>query len=256
MFAILNQSGSSALTVRKRALTAISVILLHLAVGYLLLGAFGIDAARTVRSVLKVSNIQAEKLPDPPATKAIAVEQKPTGEASEKNLKSKAAPREAPKAKVKIKPAKPQTVATKAGPGTDSSSGSTNVAGPGAGAGGQGNGNGAGGRGDGDGSQVATRAEYVSGRITNKDYPKTAAKAKIGGTVVAYYTVLASGRVAGCQIKQSSGNSELDATTCSLIEERFRYRPARNSGGEPIDTKTGWQQVWWLESNRGSKVTE
>jgi protein TonB len=183
-------------------------------------------------------------------------QEKPTGKASAKNIKSKASPKEAPKPKVQIKVKQAIVTAEKAGRGNDQTAGNSNQVGPGTGAGGQGDGTGAGGRGDGGGSAIASRAEYQSGKISNKDYPRNAAKAKVGGTVTAYFTVLASGNVANCTIKKSSGNAELDATTCRLIEQRFRYKPARNKNGEPIDDRTGWQQTWWLETGGGKRVTE
>ncbi len=243
---------------RDRIASAVAVIVLHLGIGYMLLAGFGIDVVETTRSVLKVSNIMApEPPPPPPAPKVEKVKQeKPTGKASAKNIKSKASPKEAPKPKVQIKDKKATPTAPKAGKGNDQTAGNSNQAGPGTGAGGQGDGTGAGGRGDGGGSAIASRAEYQSGKISNKDYPRDAAKAKVGGTVTAYFTVLASGNVANCTIKKSSGNAELDATTCRLIEQRFRYKPARNKNGEPIDDRTGWQQTWWLETGGGKRVTE
>jgi periplasmic protein TonB len=248
---------SDPVTKRERMATAALVILLHAGVGYLLLAGFGIDVVETTRSMLKVSNVTAEA--PPPVTPPIpekAKQEEPTGAASAKNIKSKAVPKEAPKPKVKIKVKEAVVTAAKAGAGNDSSAGNSDRPGTGSGAGGQGNGTGAGGRGSGSGSAIASRAEYESGRISNKDYPKAAAKAKVGGTVTAYFNVLPSGRVAGCTIQKSSGNAELDATTCRLIEKRFRYRPARNRDGQPIEDRTGWQQTWWLETGGGKRVTE
>jgi periplasmic protein TonB len=249
--------GPDARTRRDRILAAFTVILLHLGIGYLLLSAFGIDVVESTRSMLKVYDVTAELPPtEPPPIPAKAKVEEPTGAASAKNIKSKAAPKEAPTPKVKIKVKDPVPVAPTAGTGSDRSAGNSNQVGTGTGTGGQGDGTGAGGRGNGSGSAVASRAVYQSGRISNKDYPKSAAKAKVGGTVTAYFTVLPSGRAANCSIKKSSGNAELDATTCRLIEKRFRYTPARNRDGQAIEDQTGWQQTWWLETGGGVKVTE
>jgi protein TonB len=46
---------------------------------------------------------------------------------------------------------------------------------------------------------------------------------------------------------KSSGHSELDSTTCRLIEQRFRYEPARDSEGRPVPQVVGWAQRWWQE---------
>jgi periplasmic protein TonB len=242
---------------RDRIVSAVAVIVLHLGIGYMLLAGFGIDVVQTTRSVLKVSNITTQDPPPPPPPKVDKAKvDKPTGKASAKNIKSKASPKEAPKPKLLIKIKPVDVTAEKAGRGNDQTAGNSNQVGVGTGAGGQGDGTGAGGRGDGGGSAIASRAEYQSGKISNKDYPRNAAKAKVGGTVTAYFTVLASGKVANCTIKKSSGNVELDATTCQLIEKRFHYKPARNKNGEPIDDRTGWQQTWWLETGGGKRVTE
>jgi periplasmic protein TonB len=242
---------------RDRILSVVAVVFLHLGIGYLLLIGFGIDVAETTRSMLKVYDVTASPPPiEPPPVPAEIKQQEPTGEASPENIKSKAAPKEAPKPIVAIKITDPVATAPKAGADNDPSAGNASQIGTGSGAGGQGRGTGAGGRGDGGGSAVAARAEYKSGKISNKDYPKGAAKAKVGGTVTAYFTVLASGRAANCTIQKSSGNADLDATTCRLIEKRFRYSPARNRDGKPINDQSGWQQTWWLETGAGTRVTE
>jgi periplasmic protein TonB len=242
---------------RDRILSITAAALLHLGVGYLLLQSFGVDVVRTARSVLKVSTLEAEQAkPPPPPVPEKTKQEEPSGAASARNIKSKATPKEAPKPKVKIKVKNPVTVAEKAATSNDATSGSSNIIGSGTGAGGQGSGTGAGGGGNGGGSAMAARAKLISGRISNKDYPKSAAKDKIGGTVTVYYNVLPSGRVSGCVVKQSSGNAALDETTCRLVEERFRYNPARGRNGEAISDKTGWRQTWWLETGGGRKVTD
>lgn len=248
--------GTDMRTRKERIFSALAVILLHLGIGYLLLIGFGVDVVETTRSILKVYNVTEPPPPAPPPMPAKAKQEEPTGAASAANIKSKAAPNEAPKPKVKIAVKPPEPAAPKVGVGADASAGNSDQVGTGTGAGVQGDGSGAGGRGNGAGSAVASRATYQSGRISNKDYPKSAAKAKVGGTVTAYFTVLPTGRTANCTIKKSSGNAELDATTCRLIEERFRYTPARNRDGQPITDNTGWQQTWWLENRGGVRVAE
>jgi len=58
--------------------------------------------------------------------------------------------------------------------------------------------------------------------------------AGVEGTVSVRFTVDADGGTSGCRITRSSGNAELDETTCRLIELRFRYRPARDVQGRPV----------------------
>ena len=61
------------------------------------------------------------------------------------------------------------------------------------------------------------------------------------------FTVGVDGRARDCAVTGSSGDAALDATTCQLIETRFRYRPARGADGQPVAEVRGWRQDWWLE---------
>ncbi|MEG8053304.1 TonB family protein [Sphingomonas aerolata] len=58
------------------------------------------------------------------------------------------------------------------------------------------------------------------------------------------YTVETTGRVTGCSITRSSGNAVLDATTCRLIELRFRYRPWLDAAGRPVRSTVVHNQEW------------
>jgi protein TonB len=155
-----------------------------------------------------------------------------------------------------------RNAAPKAGSGRQNDAGAADRPGPGQGGGGEGTGTGSGRGGSGDGGGgtggggggIAVEPKLLSGSIRPKDYPKTAARARAQGTVVAIYTVGTDGRVSGCSIIKSSRNSELDSTTCRLITERFRYAPARNRSGDAVAAKTMWQQKWWLEGRRGEVI--
>ena len=61
------------------------------------------------------------------------------------------------------------------------------------------------------------------------------------------FEIGADGRVKQCTVIQSSGHADLDATTCRLIKQRFRYRPARDARGNAVPDVKGWKQTWWLE---------
>ena len=104
--------------------------------------------------------------------------------------------------------------------------------------------------GPGSGTGGGTRPLWVSGTIRDKDYPRPAARAKVGGEVEVRFTVEPSGRVTGCRVSRSSGDLSLDATTCRLIEERFRFKPATDGRGTPVTSQYGWRQTWWLEPRR------
>ncbi len=233
--------------------SAVAVVALHALAGYALLNAFDIRPGEVVRSALTRLNVI-----DVPLSPVIADDEPklatpdPEGASSVANLKKTSVPREAPKRIVEFPIARPLPAAPKAGKGRENDAGAATIAGPGTGAGGIGSGFGSGNGGDGTGGGgIASRAKLVSGRIKNSDYPKSATAAKQGGTVTAHFSVGTDGRVSKCRIVKSSGNAEIDTATCRLIEQRFRYEPARNKAGQAIDDVTGWQQTWWLE--RGNR---
>jgi protein TonB len=109
---------------------------------------------------------------------------------------------------------------------------------------GSGAGGGAGGTGYGPGEGGGTDLELISGDITQRDYPKQLGNAGIGGTVSVRFTVLTSGRVAGCRVTRSSGVPELDVLTCEIAVQRFRFRPATDRYGRPLSEVVDWDQDW------------
>lgn len=186
--------------------------------------------------------------PPPPPEPRIAPKPKPrapraSGKAAPPNLVSRATEVAAP---VKTPLPQPLPAATIPAQGSDAHSGNAPVAGPGTGAGGSGTGTGSGGNGDGSGGGGGTVLQLLEGRITGRDYPKAAAEAGASGTVGLRFTVGVNGRVTDCQVTRSSGNADLDETTCRLIRKRFRYAPSRDANGRPYaDVVTG-EQVWEL----------
>ena len=53
------------------------------------------------------------------------------------------------------------------------------------------------------------------------------------GTVQASLTIGPDGRVVGCNVTRSSGNSSLDGATCNILRRRAKFTPARDSNGKP-----------------------
>jgi protein TonB len=79
------------------------------------------------------------------------------------------------------------------------------------------------------------------------DYPESARAAGAEGTAVAQLSIGADGRVTGCSIVRSTGNSALDSATCNIIRRRARFTPARDSNGNPTtDTYTSPAITWQL----------
>ncbi|MEH3121922.1 MAG: TonB family protein [Sphingomonas phyllosphaerae] len=63
------------------------------------------------------------------------------------------------------------------------------------------------------------------------------------------YLVWSDGRVRDCRVTKSSGNATLDATTCRLIQRRFRYDPSRDAEGRPVP-------AWIVENHEWIIVPE
>jgi len=191
--------------------------------------------------------------PPPPPEPEIVPKPRPRtpkeeGKAAPPNLVSRATEVATP---VKTVLPQPMPAATAPAQGSDASSGNAPVAGPGTGAGGTGNGTGSGGRGNGAGGGGGTALRLLEGDITGRDYPRAAARAGAQGTVGLRFIVGVNGRVTDCQVTRSSGNADLDETTCRLIRKRFRYTPSRDAGGRPYaDVVTGEQQ-WELYDRPG-----
>lgn len=133
-----------------------------------------------------------------------------------------------------------------AGKGSADSVGASD-SGAGTGAGGVGSGTGAGSRGSGPGGGGdAARAVKLSGDIVSaRDYPRSTRAARLGSAVTVALTVGTDGRVRECRVLRPSADPEADRITCRLATERFRFRPARNAAGEPIESVYGWQQRWF-----------
>lgn len=233
---------------RQRLIAGGGAWLVAFAIGLGLMSGLDLHAARIASEAISAIALPAPKPPHKQAVPQTAASEKASGRASAANKVAKAAPVMAPKPKLPPPRPPPITAALMPGAGSDASAGATPTPGPGSGAGGRGDGTGAGGSGNGTGG--GTKAAWRSGAIRDRDYPRDASRAKVGGDVEVRFTIEPTGRVTRCRVTRSSGDASLDATTCRLIEERFRFRPATNGAGEPIASSFGWRQSWWLESRR------
>lgn len=143
----------------------------------------------------------------------------------------------------------PIVAAPRPATGDASNTGNADRIGPGQGAGGEGDGTGGGGNGDGDGNgtgDAVTRPIQIRGKLHWSDLPEELRERRQGGELELTYRVNIDGRVSDCQVTQSSGIPALDARTCRLITERFRFRPSRNAAGRPVPSyiieSHGWLQ--------------
>lgn len=215
---------------------AIVVAVLHaLAIGIWLTWTFTVAAPRP-HSPLVLIDIREPRIEDVSAKAGEAAAKKPPGGAP-----ARAAPRPVVAridetkriVPLPLPDAPPQASALDAAIASGSASSGT-------GDGGGGDGKGAGGGG--------SRPRWIAGVIRDSDYPRAARRAKATGTVIVHFDVFTDGRVGNCRIAASSGNRDLDETTCRLVERRFRYAPATDAGGRAISDVAGWKQTWWLEA--------
>jgi protein TonB len=196
----------------------------------LLLGAFDVPVQRMRESALALVDLSPPKQPPPPREPPVLrdrAEEAP----SPRNLRNKATEIVAQPPIIHLPPPLPLVAAPAPDIGLAANSGASDRAGDGRGAGGQGDGIGGGGDG-GDGDSLAPR--WTRGRLSFADLPPELRAQAWNGKVDVRYAVGIDGRVSDCRVDRSSGNPVVDTLTCRLIEDRFRYRPARDEAGRPV----------------------
>lgn len=238
-----------------RIYSAAGAVVVQAALLFALANGFHTQLVKEGQRHLQLFDLTDQTPPPPPLAKPQppAAREKPQGEAAPPNRTSTATPVVAPTPVVVLPPVSPVITAPVANEGAERSSGSAEVDGPGTGAGGVGDGLGSGGAGDGRGGGEGTPLRLRSGRITDRDYPREALRAGAQGIVHLEFVVGVNGRVTSCRVTQTSGNQDLDQTTCRLIQQRFRYSPSRDARGRPYpDTVTG-QHRWELWERPGAQ---
>jgi protein TonB len=223
---------------RERLVALVAVALVQLGLGAALLSGLRVDVLRQNDLVAKLIEITLPQQPPPPPP---VVQVRPRPARHETAAAPKAAPKPiggspglqpshalpAPTPVVAVHPTAP---ASGGGSGTGSALGS----GAGGGTGGQGYG----------GDEGATDLVQIAGEITSSDYPADLRSRGIGGRVGMVFTVGANGRVTSCTVTRPSGVPELDALTCRLIQQRFRYRPSTDRFGRPIADEVEGEHDW------------
>ncbi|WP_264446014.1 energy transducer TonB [Novosphingobium sp. JCM 18896] len=167
-------------------------------------------------------------------------------EASPRNLRNKATPVVAPPVVPLIVPP-PIVAATQAGTGQAAQTGASDRLGPGRGAGGFGNGTGGGGQGgDGGGGVPAVGPRQIRGKLSFNDLPDGLLAPGSEASVGVRYVVEVDGHVSNCRATESSGYPQIDWTACRLIEQRFRYKPARDREGNPVRSAVVETHSWYI----------
>ena len=67
--------------------------------------------------------------------------------------------------------------------------------------------------------------------VTTNDYPQSAIRAELEGTVRFRLSIGTNGRVTGCEISGTSGHAALDQAACAKLSQRGRFEPASDGTG-------------------------
>ena len=221
---------------RERLIALAGVALVQLGLGAALLIGLRVDVFRRNEIVSRLVEIA---LPQPPPKVAPTPVHRPEWRIAE-----------APKAQRRTVGASPGPIPARALPvPTPIASLPAKAPVPGGGGGvgtavGSGAGGGRGGEGYGEGEGGGTDLVQIAGAILPSDYPRDLRERGVGGRVGLLFTVGIDGRVTSCTVTRSSGIPELDALTCRLIRERFRYRPSTDRYGRPIPDEVEGEHDW------------
>jgi protein TonB len=231
---------------------ALIVALLHLALVLALIRAFtpdlGARMAGQALDAITVTLAAPEPRPPPPTTAAsVPQAARAAGAAAPAGPRAEATPVTAPSPRIVL--ATP-IAAPVAGQGSAAVAGSSDT-GVGIGAGGRGAGAGSGAAGDGRGGGGAGKAVKIAGDINSaRDYPPATREQRLGDYVIVALTVGTDGRVSNCRIHRPSKDPQSDQITCRLATERFRFRPATDAAGNPVESVYGWRQRWFAPSEK------
>lgn len=254
-------------TPAERARGAVAAVAVSLGLGAALVAGLSVDLRQLAERAPSVFGIlpAPEPEPTPPVRSRPkrevheapkrATAPRPEGAASPANLRGKATEIAAPPVPIVLQPP-PLVTAEIAGIGSQANTGGAPVKGAGTGSGGVGNGTGSGAGGDGDGGGGGGAGEtpprWRRGQLRDSDYPSALTQAGIGGTVGVRYVVETNGRVGRCDVTDSSGSAQLDALTCRLIQQRFRFDPSRDAEGRPVASTIVENHEWIPEPGEGS----
>ncbi len=201
---------------------------------------WGLSFAASVpepREALPSITVSVDLPPQPPPPPPVenTAEDAPAAAPAPEAPQKAALPVEAPAAAVPLS-SRPAAAAAGEGRAVASGAGET---GSGQGAGGVGRGTGGGGQG-----AVDTPARRIAGALRDSDYPRAARSARLEGTVVIGFRVRTDGRVDRCNVVKSSGHAIFDDLTCRLFVERYRFQPATDEAGKPVETYLQTDFTW------------
>jgi protein TonB len=233
-------ADTPALSPRARIGVIAAIVVMHLVLGMALLRAFGgmrALADQVGLGPVLVAISPPVKPPPPPSHAVTSHAHEGASGATGKRANADQIVAPPPRLPIPAPPAAPV-----AGTGSDTRSGA-GANGEGTGGSSTGAGTGSGGAGNGSGGRYATtKPVKIAGDLIESDYPKAGRAKRLGTAVIVILTVGADGRVSDCAVHQPSGDPEADAVTCKLATQRFRFTPAVDQNGDPIEAVYGWQQ--------------
>jgi protein TonB len=223
---------------RERVTAFAAVVLVQAALAFILLNGLRVDVPRSAEAVQRLIKIALAKPPPPPVP--------PAARPRKAQQERAAAPKSKPD-KLGGSPGPKPSHAPPSVPPVVAVSPTVAPSGGGAGQGpaiGGGAGGGAGGYGYGGGGGGGTELVQIAGEITPRDYPRRLRESGVGGIVGLSFRVEPTGLVSRCRVTRSSGVPELDALTCRLIVQRFRYRPSTDRYGRPMADTVDGEHEW------------
>jgi periplasmic protein TonB len=221
---------------RERAYALVAVVVVQMGLAFALLTGLRVDFRRSSDVVQRLIAVTLTKPPPPPPMLPPPPHERlrqsaPRTQPDKIGGSPGPQPTHAPPSVAPVVALKPNAAPSGGGSGAGPAVGS------GAGGGAGGNAYGAGGGGGSD-------LEQIAGEIRPRDYPRNLRERGIGGVVGLSFRVEPSGLVSRCTVTQSSGVPELDALTCRLIVQRFRYRPSTDRYGRPIADTVDGEHEW------------
>jgi protein TonB len=222
-----------------RAKALAGVLLVHVALGAVILTGLNVRNVKHVVESLKTFDINVPPPPQPPPPQQQAERAKEQEGAAGK--KAEPSPVVVPKPPIVV-PAKPPVAAAPvAGTGSATTSAAANY-GTGPGAGGTGSGRGGGGAGDFPGF---TPARLVR-NLNRRDYRElTGGRLPFGRAIIALQ-LDENGIPTQCRVSRSSGDAYVDGGLCPLIYRRLKFRPAMDADGRPIPYSLNYVANWSL----------
>jgi protein TonB len=222
----------------QRATAIAAVILVHVALGFVILS--GLSVGLVQRAVESLTTIDIRPPPPPPPVqpppKPVPKPQAMKKPAGAEAKKAEPTPVVAPQPKTPVP--SPIPAARVAGTGSSPSSGA-GASGNGTGAGGAGNGPGGGGDFAG-----FTPARRIS-KIPDREYRALAATGLRSGSVGVTVRVNPDGSVSNCRVARSSGDGSIDALMCQLTLRYIRFDPAHDPSGRPVAQDVTFFPNWW-----------